>query len=199
MRGRNMSDLLAPLERLFTLGRAKTIGIGDGGNEVGMGKVSGWRLPIPCCWSRDRSLTFPCVLQVKAKILASSIPNASQIHCVTPADHLIVASVSNWGGYALAAALALAAAEVRCAGETPPSKHASHRGSWQDGRMSRAEAVRRLLVSEADERALIDRMVQAGARDGITREVRGGRPLPLSAPPKELNCSVIGTSSGPLL
>jgi hypothetical protein len=56
-----------------------SIGIGDGGNEVGMGKIL-------------------------ALVESSQIPNAAQIACVIPTDHLHVASVSNWGGYALVAA-----------------------------------------------------------------------------------------------
>jgi hypothetical protein len=57
-----------------------SIGIGDGGNEVGMGKIS-------------------------SLVQSSPIPNAATIACVIPTDHLHVASVSNWGGYALAAAV----------------------------------------------------------------------------------------------
>ena len=49
---------------------------------------------------------------MKEKVLSSSIPLASQICCVVPADHLRVASVSNWGAYALAGALAIVAAQV---------------------------------------------------------------------------------------
>lgn len=56
--------------------------VGDGGNEVGMGKVYG-------------------------KVLSSKIANAKEIACVVPTDHLIIASVSNWGGYALCAATAV--------------------------------------------------------------------------------------------
>jgi hypothetical protein len=52
--------------------RPRSVGIGDGGNEVGMGKILD-------------------------TILQSSIPNASSIACIVPTDHLIVASVSNWG------------------------------------------------------------------------------------------------------
>eukprot|EP00466_Bigelowiella_natans_P001103 jgi/Bigna1/88483/estExt_fgenesh1_pg.C_320151 len=51
-------------------------GIGDGGNELGMGKV-----------------------------IASGVPNAEVIACTVATDHLITCSVSNWGGYALAGAL----------------------------------------------------------------------------------------------
>ena len=39
-------------------------------------------------------------------LVEQHIPNGAQIACVIPTDHLIVCSVSNWGGYALAAALA---------------------------------------------------------------------------------------------
>jgi hypothetical protein len=38
------------------------------------------------------------------KVVSSTITNAAQIACVVPTDHLLVCSVSNWGGYALAAA-----------------------------------------------------------------------------------------------
>ena len=55
-----------------------TIGIGDGGNEIGMGKVP-------------------------HEMVAKNIPNGHLIHCRVPTDHLIVAGVSNWGAYALAA------------------------------------------------------------------------------------------------
>jgi hypothetical protein len=59
-------------------GTVHTIGIGDGGNEIGMGKV-------------------PHATVVK------NIPNGNLIHCRVPTDYLIVAGVSNWGAYALAA------------------------------------------------------------------------------------------------
>eukprot|EP00611_Tribonema_gayanum_P020445 TRINITY_DN372_c5_g1_i1.p1 TRINITY_DN372_c5_g1~~TRINITY_DN372_c5_g1_i1.p1 ORF type:complete len:297 (+),score=97.61 TRINITY_DN372_c5_g1_i1:81-971(+) len=81
MMGRDMGDVVAPIDRLLELVSTKqkhvhTIGIGDGGNEVGMGKV------------RD------------AILASAAVPSAELITCVTPADHLIVCSVSNWGGYA---------------------------------------------------------------------------------------------------
>ncbi len=57
-----------------------TIGIGDGGNEVGMGKIP-------------------------HETVVRNIPNGDLIHCRVPTDHLIVAGVSNWGAYALAAGL----------------------------------------------------------------------------------------------
>lgn len=55
-----------------------TIGIGDGGNEIGMGKIS-------------------------HETVVKNIPNGDLIHCRVRTDHLIVAGVSNWGAYALAA------------------------------------------------------------------------------------------------
>ncbi len=56
----------------------RTIGIGDGGNEIGMGKVP-------------------------HETIVKNIPNGDLVHCRVPTDHLIVAGVSNWGAYALAA------------------------------------------------------------------------------------------------
>ena len=59
-----------------------SIGIGDGGNEVGMGKVY-------------------------HKIISeSTIPNKEEIACIVPTTFTLAASVSNWGGYSIAAALA---------------------------------------------------------------------------------------------
>ncbi len=63
---------------LCDIGESVTIGIGDGGNEIGMGKIP-------------------------HETIVKNIPNGDLIHCRVPADHLIVAGVSNWGAYALAA------------------------------------------------------------------------------------------------
>jgi hypothetical protein len=66
-----------------------TIGVGDGGNEIGMGAVAeAVRLHVPF---GDR-----CLCGCGAGIGA-----------VTPADHLVTAAVSNWGCYAIAAGLAV--------------------------------------------------------------------------------------------
>ncbi len=82
MRGRDITDAMSPAHRLFRAGRTITIGIGDGGNEIGMGKIP-WE-------TIDRN-----------------IPNGGLVACETPVDHLIVAGISNWGAYALAAGIAL--------------------------------------------------------------------------------------------
>ncbi len=82
MRGIDVSATTAPLDDLFTAGPWVRIAIGDGGNEVGMGSLP-----------RD--------------LIAGSVPNGEKIACVTPADHLVVCGVSNWGAYAFLAALSL--------------------------------------------------------------------------------------------
>ena len=64
-----------------------TIGIGDGGNEIGMGKIS-------------------------PKIMTANIPSGAAVHCRIGTDYLIVAGVSNWGAYALAAGVALVRSQM---------------------------------------------------------------------------------------
>ena len=60
-----------------------TIGIGDGGNEIGMGKVF--------------------------ERVAANIQHGSEIACTVPTNYLIAAGVSNWGGNALAKAIYMCA------------------------------------------------------------------------------------------
>lgn len=69
-----------PTHRWFEAGNRDfvTIGIGDGGNEIGMGKVP-------------------------AQTIAEDVIKGDQTACRTPTDLLIVAGISNWGAYALAA------------------------------------------------------------------------------------------------
>ncbi len=79
-RGINIKEFTAPIDTLFNLGNesgALTIGIGDGGNEIGMG-------------------SFKEILQNKAYFLD---------YCVIACDYPIIASVSNWGGYGFLAGL----------------------------------------------------------------------------------------------
>ncbi len=82
MRGQDLSPFMAPLDLLFTAGPWRTIGIGDGGNELGMGSV-------------PRAL------------IAGHVKQGEAIGCVVPADCLVTAGVSHWGAYGLLAALAL--------------------------------------------------------------------------------------------
>jgi hypothetical protein len=82
MRGVDISAHAAPLDRLFSAGPWRTIAIGDGGNEIGMG----------------------CVPRA---LIAEHVPLGELNGCVVPADFLIAAGVSHWGAYAMLAALGL--------------------------------------------------------------------------------------------
>jgi len=84
MRGDDVSAWNAPIDEIFLLAektpdRVITIGVGDGGNEIGMGNV------------RARL--------VRAGALARRIASIVRV------DHLVVAGVSNWGAYGIAAHL----------------------------------------------------------------------------------------------
>jgi hypothetical protein len=86
MHGRDISDLMAPAYRLFEnaaeYAHIATIGIGDGGNEIGMGKIP---------WD----------------IVRRNVALGGVIACRVPTDCLIVCGVSNWGAYGLAAGIRL--------------------------------------------------------------------------------------------
>jgi hypothetical protein len=94
MRGRDITASMSPAHRLFEVSRHSvaesgkmerglvTIGIGDGGNEIGMGKIP---------WA----------------VIRRNIPNGGLVACRVPTDHLIVCGVSNWGAYGLAAGVRL--------------------------------------------------------------------------------------------
>ncbi len=88
MRGVDVSPWTLPLDDLFADGPWKRLAVGDGGNEIGMGKLP-------------------------AGLIARNVPNGEKIACVTSCDHLIVAGVSNWGAYGLMAALAVVRPEWR--------------------------------------------------------------------------------------
>jgi hypothetical protein len=87
LRGRDLTAHTGPAHQLFEMARTSkppigTIGIGDGGNEIGMGKIR---------WDTIRR----------------NIANGALIACRVPTDHLIVCGVSNWGAYGLAAGVRL--------------------------------------------------------------------------------------------
>lgn len=79
MRGASIADRTAPIDRLFEIAMEQgiyTVGIGDGGNEIGMGN------------------------------LQEQICSCTQLNpCVVKVDDLLIATTSNWGAYALSAAL----------------------------------------------------------------------------------------------
>ena len=77
MRGLDITQYTAKIDYLFDYG-LPSIGIGDGGNEIGMGNL----------------------IEYIPKI--ETLPNLPAISTV---DKLILASVSNWGGYGLVGAL----------------------------------------------------------------------------------------------
>ena len=120
MRGEDIGAFTTPLDELFTGGEWRRIAIGDGGNEIGMGSVP-------------------------AALIGEFVAHGETIACATPADHLIVAGVSNWGAYALIAALAVL------------------RRDWRDGMLA--------TLDEARDAAILRTMVQDGpAVDGVTRQ-----------------------------
>lgn len=89
MRAISVTGYTAPIHRLFerehhTGNVIFTIGIGDGGNEIGMGSIP---------W------------QVIAKNILNRL--GGKIACRIKSDATIVAGISNWGGYALMAGLYL--------------------------------------------------------------------------------------------
>jgi hypothetical protein len=77
MRGQDISATTAKLDELF-LQHAQTIGIGDGGNEIGMGNLA------------------PHIPHIV------SLPSQP---AMTPTTHLVIASVANWGAYGILTAL----------------------------------------------------------------------------------------------
>jgi hypothetical protein len=83
MRGRDVTDMMSPAHLLFEASAGMTtIGIGDGGNEIGMGKIA-------------------------RAVICRNIPGGDIVACRVPVQHLIVCDISNWGAYALAAGVAV--------------------------------------------------------------------------------------------
>jgi len=83
-RGIDLSFYVSPLDEFFMEARRRgvsTVGIGDGGNEIGMGKIR--------------------------ELLVKFFPNSRKIFSVVKTDHLVVSAVSNWGAYALLAGLSI--------------------------------------------------------------------------------------------
>lgn len=84
MRGENLSDIVPNTDILFEEAKSQgviSIAVGDGGNEVGMGKIRSY--------------------------IIDSVCNGKKICSTVKTDFLIIAGVSNWGGHALSAALSI--------------------------------------------------------------------------------------------
>ena len=77
MHGQDITPYNARIDYLVS-GHPHTVGIGDGGNEIGMGNLA-------------REVT--------------EVPTLVKIPCVTQVSKLVISSVSNWGGYGLAASI----------------------------------------------------------------------------------------------
>jgi hypothetical protein len=82
-RGKSVAAVNAPLDALFLRRRSGlvTVGVGDGGNEIGMGRV-------------------------RARVVRD-VPNGAKIASVVRTDHLVVGGTSNWGAWGVVAHLAL--------------------------------------------------------------------------------------------
>ena len=80
---RHTGDLHRLFEEAVADSRLATVGVGDGGNELGMGRVS-WE-ELATRLAGEQSGRVPC-----------------RVGC----DHLVIAGVSNWGAQALAAGVA---------------------------------------------------------------------------------------------
>ncbi len=116
MKGNEITGLVGKVDSLFSKAREEeipTIGIGDGGNEIGMGNIS--------------------------HTVGEKIPNGRKIASTTEVDQLFVSTVSNWGAYGIVSGLSI------------------------------LEGVQ-LMHKEDRERELIEKCVDSGALDGITKE-----------------------------
>jgi D-glutamate cyclase len=96
MRGVDITAQISPAHLLVEAAQGQsppitTIGIGDGGNEIGMGKIS---------WD----------------VIRRNIPRGALVACRVPTDYLIVCGVSNWGAYGLATGVRLLRKAPRDAG-----------------------------------------------------------------------------------
>ena len=90
--GRNR-EVMASADALADAARAKgilTIGIGDGGNEIGFGAIT------------------EAVAQIQPFGRVCACPCGGGIATVVETDILVVAAISNWGAYGVVAALACA-------------------------------------------------------------------------------------------
>jgi len=91
MRGLNITSLHAKIEPLIEEAHKRdvlTVGVGDGGNEVGMGNI---KETVETCVPYARVCQCPCQGGIAAE---------------SKVDVLVASAISNWGGYGIEACLA---------------------------------------------------------------------------------------------
>ncbi|XP_066197986.1 D-glutamate cyclase, mitochondrial [Saccopteryx leptura] len=143
----NIKHLVDPIDDLFLVAQkipgVSSTGVGDGGNELGMGKVK--------------------------EAVKRHIRNGDVIACDVEADFAVIAGVSNWGGYALACALhILNSCEVHgryLRKATGPSRAAGEQ-NW-------TEALPSISKEEAMLGILVRHKVRSGVSGRVGMEVDG--------------------------
>lgn len=143
----NIKHLVDPIDDLFLVAQKipgiSSTGVGDGGNELGMGKVK--------------------------EAVKSHIRNGDVIACDVEADFAVIAGVSNWGGYALACALyILNSCEVhgRYLRKATGPSHAPGEQRWTEALPSVAKEEKMLSI-------LVQHQVRSGVSGNVGMEVDG--------------------------
>lgn len=143
----NIKHLVDPIDDLFLEAQKipgiSSTGVGDGGNELGMGKVK--------------------------EAVKSHIRNGDVIACDVEADFAVIAGVSNWGGYALACALyILNSCEVhgRYLRKATGPSHAPGEQRWTEALPSVAKEEKMLSI-------LVQHQVRSGVSGNVGMEVDG--------------------------
>lgn len=84
MSGEDLTDYIPDLDYMFEIAKKndiRTSAIGDGGNEIGMGRIKDY--------------------------IVENVPLGEKISSVTETDNLIIAGVSNWGGHGVSAMISV--------------------------------------------------------------------------------------------
>ncbi|XP_070270951.1 D-glutamate cyclase, mitochondrial-like isoform X2 [Myotis yumanensis] len=143
----NIKHLVDPIDDLFLVAQKipgiLSTGVGDGGNELGMGKVK--------------------------EAVKNHIRNGDVIACDVEADFAVIAGVSNWGGYALACALyVLNSCEVhgRYLRKAARPSHAPGEQRWTEALPSVAKEEKMLSI-------LVQHRVRSGVSGNVGMEVDG--------------------------
>ncbi|XP_029340223.1 D-glutamate cyclase, mitochondrial isoform X3 [Mus caroli] len=143
----NIKHLVDPIDDIFLAAQKipgiSSTGIGDGGNELGMGKVK--------------------------EAVKKHIRNGDVIACDVEADFAVIAGVSNWGGYALACALYILNScqvhERYLRRATGPSRGAGEQ-SWIQALPSVTKEEKMLGI-------LVEKQVRSGVSGIVGMEVDG--------------------------